>query len=270
MGKEIAKIETANAIELALIGGDLSKLTADERLGYYKQTCESLGLNPLTKPFDYIQLNGKLTLYARKDATEQLRRIYGVSIVDMQEKEVAGVYIVTVKAQDREGRTDMAKGAVTISNLKGDALANATMKAETKAKRRVTLSICGLGMLDETEIETIKDAVVAPLNLKTADELQNEATKKALGDDNISWDSNGQTNMATRQVVKKSAQIFTYDLQSFLNGCTTEDYNRTMRFLENKKALEVSPGVYQINEYIERMAKFLKADDAVEQQTEAA
>jgi hypothetical protein len=34
---------------------------------------------------------------------------------------------------------------------------NALMKAVTKAKRRVTLSICGLGMLDETEVETIPD-----------------------------------------------------------------------------------------------------------------
>ena len=32
---------------------------------------------------------------------------------------------------------------------------NAKLKAITKAKRRVTLSICGLGFLDETEIETI-------------------------------------------------------------------------------------------------------------------
>ncbi|BEJ60493.1 hypothetical protein B10172_05150 [Campylobacter jejuni] len=31
------------------------------------------------------------------------------------------------------------------------------MKAITKAKRRVTLSICGLGMLDESELETIKE-----------------------------------------------------------------------------------------------------------------
>jgi hypothetical protein len=37
------------------------------------------------------------------------------------------------------------------------------MKAETKAKRRVTLSICGLGFLDETEVETLKkDPVEAP------------------------------------------------------------------------------------------------------------
>jgi hypothetical protein len=32
------------------------------------------------------------------------------------------------------------------------------MKAETKAKRRVTLSICGLGMLDETEVADIPGA----------------------------------------------------------------------------------------------------------------
>jgi hypothetical protein len=29
------------------------------------------------------------------------------------------------------------------------------MKCETKAKRRVTLSICGLGMLDEAELDTV-------------------------------------------------------------------------------------------------------------------
>ena len=45
-----------------------------------------------------------------------------------------------------------------IKGLAGDALVNAKLKAITKAKRRVTLSICGLGFLDETEIETIPTA----------------------------------------------------------------------------------------------------------------
>jgi len=40
----------------------------------------------------------------------------------------------------------------------GEARANLMMKAETKAKRRVTLSICGLGMLDETEVESLPPA----------------------------------------------------------------------------------------------------------------
>ena len=38
------------------------------------------------------------------------------------------------------------------------------MKAETKAKRRVTLSVCGLGLLDETEIADIPDIAKPPLS----------------------------------------------------------------------------------------------------------
>ncbi len=45
-----------------------------------------------------------------------------------------------------------------IEGLKGEARANAIMKCVTKAKRRVTLSICGLGMLDETEVDSIPTA----------------------------------------------------------------------------------------------------------------
>jgi hypothetical protein len=64
-----------------------------------------------------------------------------------------GVYIIICKVMNGAGRTDIARGAVTLQGLKGEALANAIMKTETKAKRRATLSICGLGFLDETEIE---------------------------------------------------------------------------------------------------------------------
>lgn len=152
--------DNAALLERVVVGGDLSKLSPHDRMNYYAQVCQSVGLNPLTRPFEYIQLNGKLTLYAKRDATDQLRAIHGVSVEDMVESEREGVYIVTVKAKNKDGRTDMAKGAVTIANLKGDALANAMMKAETKAKRRVTLSLCGLGLLDETEIETIPNARV--------------------------------------------------------------------------------------------------------------
>ena len=42
-----------------------------------------------------------------------------------------------------------------IDKVQGENRANAMMKAETKAKRRVTLSVCGLGMLDETEAEPL-------------------------------------------------------------------------------------------------------------------
>ena len=71
----------AAAIEAVLVKGDLSQLTETQRLAHYRNVCGSLGLNPLTQPFNYIKLSGKLVLYAKRDAAEQLRKLHGVSIV---------------------------------------------------------------------------------------------------------------------------------------------------------------------------------------------
>jgi hypothetical protein len=155
MSNEISTNSISN-IEQVLVGGDLAKLSAHDRVIYYKKVCETLCLNPLTKPFDYITLNGKLTLYASKGCAEQLRATHKISLSITSRETIEGVYVVTVQARGADGREDGATGAVTIQGLKGEALANAFMKAETKAKRRATLSICGLNMLDETEVETIR------------------------------------------------------------------------------------------------------------------
>src|SRR5690606_31673091 len=150
--------QKAAVLERVVVQGDLSQLSPAERVSYYRTVCESLGLNPFTRPFEYIQLQGKLTLYAKRDATDQLRAINGVSVeITSREMHENGIYVVTARARDKNGRTDEAIGAVSIAGLKGDALANAIMKCETKAKRRVTLSICGLGWLDETEAQSIPD-----------------------------------------------------------------------------------------------------------------
>lgn len=156
-------------ISKLVLQGDISKMTDVEKTAYYGNLCEAIGLNPFTQPFQILKLQGKDKLYATKDCTEQLRKLHGVSIIDITSQNISDVFVVTVKASDKEGRTDAATGAVTIGNLKGDALANALMKAETKAKRRVTLSICGLGMLDETEIETIPGATVGYIEAPVSD-----------------------------------------------------------------------------------------------------
>jgi hypothetical protein len=180
---EIQVRNHAEIVEKVVIQGDLSKLAPAERVLYYRQVCESLGLNPLTKPFDYITLNGRLTLYTKKDATDQLRRIHGISvhIVARELIESLGLYVVTARASNVDGRQDEAVGAVSIKGLQGEAAANAIMKAETKAKRRVTLSIVGLGWTDESEVDSIPGArpvVVDPetgeiLSQKTGEPAQN-------------------------------------------------------------------------------------------------
>jgi hypothetical protein len=161
--------QMGSAMEAVLIDGDLSKLTPEQRVTYYKKTCDSLGLNYLTKPFAYIRLNGKLTFYALKDCTEQLRKRDHVSIYEMKTQSLDGVFVVTAYARTKDGKEDVATGSVPTLNLKGEALANALMKAETKAKRRVTLSICGLGMADEEEIISIPMAQKVNVDLETGE-----------------------------------------------------------------------------------------------------
>lgn len=89
-----------------------------------------------------------------------------------------GIYSVTSYVQDAQGRKDVATGAVNVSGMRGDNLANAMMKAETKSKRRATLSISGLGMLDESEIETIPNAVISNEPLLIPEEKKEDTEKK--------------------------------------------------------------------------------------------
>ena len=155
MENTLERVVDGTTVERVLLDGDLGKLSPAQRVTYYGKVCDTLGLNPLTRPFEYLILNNKLTLYARREATEQLRHLHHVSLTIAAREVVEDTYIVTARAVLPDGRTDESIGAKSIANLKGEARANAMMTAETKAKRRVTLSICGLGLLDETEVADI-------------------------------------------------------------------------------------------------------------------
>ncbi len=162
MSTDLQPIVDAETVARVILDGDLSKLTASQKTSYYRAVCESVGLNPLTQPFAYIPLNGGLKLYALKGATDQLRQVHKIAIVIAAREVIEDTYVVTARASMPDGRTDESIGAVPIANLKGESRANAMMKAETKSKRRVTLSICGLGMLDESEVESLPMGALAP------------------------------------------------------------------------------------------------------------
>jgi hypothetical protein len=147
-----AEQPTPATVEDVLIRGDLSQLTEAQRNEYYMRVCQSLGLNYLTRPFDYLTLSGKLILYAKRDCADQLRKINGISIQVVGQTIEGGLITVHARATDKSGRSDEDFGVVPYKNTGNEFAANAMMKAVTKAKRRVTLSISGLGLLDETEI----------------------------------------------------------------------------------------------------------------------
>jgi len=157
-----------NIISSIVINGDLSKLAPQQKVSYYRQFCERLGLDPLSQPFKLLRLNGKEVMYCDRSGTQQLNKLHNVSHEIKARETVNGCYVVTAQASTPEGRRTESIGAVPIDNLKGDALCNAMMKAETKAKRRATLDLLGLGILDESETETIPNAVqlAAPVTAK--------------------------------------------------------------------------------------------------------
>ncbi len=165
----VARLTGAALAEQVVVRGDLSKLTEQERMQYYTAVCVSLSLNPLTRPFEFITLNGKLTLYATRGAGDQLRKINGITITGLTPSQVGELFVVVATGRDRNGREDSSTGAVSTKGLSGEALANAMMKAETKAKRRLTLSLAGLGLLDESEVASIPTAVRSDVDPDTGE-----------------------------------------------------------------------------------------------------
>ena len=155
-----------------LANGEGNKLDAKGKENALRQMCHYLGLNPAGVPIQFITLNGKLVPYLTRGATDQIAANSGMSREVVDRSTIQGVHVVRAKAIMPDGRTDESTGAVNIEGLKGEALANALMKAETKAKRRVVLSIKGYGMMDESEIPTegnqARPQVQAPRSMLSA------------------------------------------------------------------------------------------------------
>lgn len=156
MENKLTKLNSAS-LEKLFLKGDLSVLSPDEKMAYYNEYCNRLGLDPFTQPFKLLKLQGKETLYCDRSGTQQLSKLHNVSHEIKSREVVSDCYVVTAKASTGNRSTESI-GAVSIIGAKGDTLCNAMMKAETKAKRRATLDLLGLGVLDESEIETIPNA----------------------------------------------------------------------------------------------------------------
>jgi len=142
----------------------LENFTEEEKVAHYSEVCEVLGLDPRKRPFEYLYVDNEyegrnLILYVTKAGSNQLRANMGIDIEPVAITIQAGVAIAVANAADKTGRTDSCVGAVTIEGLTGKSLANAVMSAETKAKRRVTISISGIGLLDETEVQDLSGTV---------------------------------------------------------------------------------------------------------------
>lgn len=147
---ELSKPNTTEAaIEKVVLKGDLNGLTPVERVQYSFALCRSLGLNPLTHPIDYLEEQGKLKVYINAIGVAQLRERHGISTAIVRSQKDDEFIYTTAKATNRNGRAEESTAVVPLHDkygkpLTGAAKANAIMKAETKAKRRATLALCGI------------------------------------------------------------------------------------------------------------------------------
>jgi hypothetical protein len=143
------------AIESYVTKGDISALNADERVWLYTRLCERYGFDPLLRPFDVLELKGKVVLYANKGATDAVALRFNVHRAVTVKPHVIAVgdmrVVVCEASATYQGRTETATATLPLVDP-----VNVLMKCETKAKRRATLAVIGLGILDESEVDTIK------------------------------------------------------------------------------------------------------------------
>lgn len=217
-------------MEKVVLENDLAKLSPMDKVKYVAGVCKSLGLNPATNPIKLMKFQGKEILYFSKESTEQLRKTNHVSIDSIESKTMDGIYIVTAHATTPDGRKDASTGAIMIKGLQGADLCNAIMKAETKAKRRVTLSICGLGFSDESEMDTMKGA--SKVNL--------DAHRQAA-----------ENQKLVTQEIKES--------EVSLDIMNEDDFNEFMDHTKKSETLEDLRSIYGAYKHLKAKPEYIKA-----------
>jgi hypothetical protein len=152
---EAEALVRSQVVSSIVLRGDLSGLTETQLTRYYASLCESLSLDVRYKPFDLITFQGKRVLYANRACTDMLAKLHGITreIIDgprFVELDKTKAIICIARVTSPSGRQETATAVVPATDP-----INGMMKCETKAKRRATLAILGLGLLDHTELETI-------------------------------------------------------------------------------------------------------------------
>ncbi len=135
-------VRLAEAIERALIKGDLRDLDLKQRIELMQAICHRERIDWLSRPFDFFtdKKTGRVTLYARADCARQLAKRDGITLEIVSHGLVEGCYVVHVRAtapalsKGAHKRTDEDLGVVYLADARGDERANAMLKAIGSAR----------------------------------------------------------------------------------------------------------------------------------------
>ena len=176
------------AVMREVVAGNIAGLTAAQQTEYMLAVCNSLGLNPLVKPLEFIDFPArrgepaKTVLYPNATAVNMLidREALSVDYSDVHEDPERDImiqwcYITNGKRQGKdfaalpisreEWQNQNGKNVRTGRKipLDGEAWANQLMKLTTKARRRAVLAFCGLPSVfggSESDARDADDAIV--------------------------------------------------------------------------------------------------------------
>lgn len=139
-------------VVLALAAGNLAPLQPQLRVLALRAICEDGGLPVSLSPVILIPGDGGgLKPYITSIGASWVADNKRVSTKILSTETISGVHIVRMLAVAGDGRSVEDIGAVAIQGLTGQNLANAYMKAITKAYRRSVLRLAGLPLTDEDE-----------------------------------------------------------------------------------------------------------------------
>ena len=182
MKQELSQLSN-DIVSSIILHNDLSKLTKEQQVQYVSYRCSKAGLDVAGSPFNLIpNKEGKLFLYANKEAAAQLNQLRSLSPVVSKEEFLMDntIFKVTYKVTENGRATEDcgAVGLVKVKKMPGkpdeirplspDEVADAIMKAHTKAKRRAILTHCGIGTNDLDEPLIVVDTAPVKEEIKEA------------------------------------------------------------------------------------------------------
>jgi len=262
--------EDIEAIEakVSISGGDLRILEPAERVRYYRYLCAKLDLDPTFAPIQFVELDGKLRPYITRAGAEMLRAKHGVSTAILRSEIQANLFIVLVRATTPDGRSEESVAVADLRDKRGNDLGNACLFAETKAKRRATLSLLGLGyFLDETEVLSIQGAKLSAFDPETGSvreerkEVKEAKEAKETKEAKEERGHEGYVSSSTASLLRTLGEVFSQELgmtDKAVNGLVLalatgtssyrrlqpqelEDLIRTLRKVREVKGEEANP-----------------------------
>jgi hypothetical protein len=166
----VAEIDALKQKAAAIqVTGDLKGMTLVQKAEFLANLARAEGIPCFPAPYaiGVDKKTGKESIISKKTRAEALRNRDRISLetryfgpLKVGEKVDEMFWQATVRATAPDGRVDENVGIVFLGGLLGEDKSNKMMAALTKAENRVTYSICGASMVDETEADSAGFKVV--------------------------------------------------------------------------------------------------------------